>query len=1227
MFASYLSLGEQQSDISKSTDLLYHDDYNDLPSNEMPNRRASETNLYVASNRQGATGGHFAQSTPRKEHDALWPRGSTPRENDFGRPSVRKAASHSSIENRQFASPVSIEDGKWKRSTSARKSPVKQQTGRKHVTQKKLDMKEIAAVAAGLSDVQRSIKVNFRPSEKKRKEDGSNLGASAAEQGATVERSKKMQAEQDGKANRMGLGTDVDIKGENDSQGIKKNIAPSSPKDASQKAANSLMHQSNESTASAATKGKLGSTGEPKETNKKGVVGLGNSAVKAAQNQSLSRSKAKASAVSAFAKGPSKTLSNANKSMTKNAVGKGAADRNKVTTSKETSVKARKDSTASNASSQQSQTSVTQSSMVAKDAAMLRKNSSLSSINRENGLKGNSNEVTNAPDQQIEAQMNIIQKQNNEDIANNNFESRKVVGEEIITDMKETKVEAGQEFDFDNDFNEDSQDHSKAKTDQGRSQLDKQHQQQAKQQKQQQQQGKQQQKQYQQQQQKEGGKQQQQPSTAKASNSQRFSRSNTKVSAVNAFAKRPSKTLSNANKSMTKTTVRKDTAESKQMAASKEASAKSRKDNNAINTSSKQSQKGVTQGSVVAKDPALLRKSSSVSNINRETGLTGKTNKVTKAADQETEKKRKETTKQNDENGLNNNTKSSKAVDEDIITDVKEGNVEASQDIDFDTVFNENDQDRGYNKADQVESKEIDKEPQQQQNYHQQQQQQKVLQKDSNIEQNMASVINNNNSGSKMHEKEFKDQISVEEDNKQTFLDKSHANNGNDRGRDTPQLIDFGASNTLANKAEASEYAGNGRENVNLLEDDIVPTIEQGNVEASAFSFEDWEKEFAKGESEGKRLKAVEENDIVPSAEAANVETSAFSFEDLDKDFMAESSRRDGSSKDKSVDESLISIEGSNSNLERAPSLDEFELFESQILGGEEIGNDTESLSDNFKRKENSYENSSTANNQMLEHLKKIERPGKSVSNDLYSNGYAGSANESFRSSTANADSKNSREEVADKIKNANSLTNRKSSLTTNSTATRNNRKTSNSLKIGQRWSQNADEKIGGREQQLQTKSSVKDSTPASTGNVVNNNLKQETDALDGYTNGQDIELSRNMKSTDIYATLDDDGQSKRGKVEITDADGLLKGIDINADMSNLDGDKVQAEASASNYYAGQANAMKGTHTDENKNDINGALNAKIAWQRTFTKMRTLQATNDSRRKSIVSIRVVNENP
>ena len=146
--------------MSRSIDLLqsgYYEDPNSLSPSRLSSRRASETNLYTASKSDRKPRVLASTPTPRSSVAGLWSKGNTPRQTEIksARPSVRKAASHSNIQNKAFTSPDSATGQLEGLGPSPRKSPAKRPSVRKTASQGKIDMKEAAMIAAGIGNVRR----------------------------------------------------------------------------------------------------------------------------------------------------------------------------------------------------------------------------------------------------------------------------------------------------------------------------------------------------------------------------------------------------------------------------------------------------------------------------------------------------------------------------------------------------------------------------------------------------------------------------------------------------------------------------------------------------------------------------------------------------------------------------------------------------------------------------------------------------------------------------------------------------------------------------------------------------------------------------------------------------------------------------------------------------------------------------------------------------------------
>ena len=99
--------------------------------------------------------------------------------------------------------------------------------------------------------------------------------------------------------------------------------------------------------------------------------------------------------------------------------------------------------------------------------------------------------------------------------------------------------------------------------------------------------------------------------------------------------------------------------------------------------------------------------------------------------------------------------------------------------------------------------------------------------------------------------------------------------------------------------------------------------------------------------------------------------------------------------------------------------------------------------------------------------------------------------------------------------------------------------------------------------------------------------------------------------------------QPSMGNFQVSQSESALRRINVGVDMGN--GDGASYIKGLSNHGEGVASTMKTRDADVNENDVNENSSAKITWQRTFTKIRTMESPERSRRRSILNIRVLDE--
>ena len=471
-----------------------------LLENGFLSRRASETNLYAASKSQrldenGAFLGRSFSAAPRQNASLgnIWSRGNTPRENGAARLSVRKAASHSEIETKQ--APVEMTEGK--RIASPRKSPVKQQTGRKFASQEKLDMKEVALIASGLSNLRRKGGVKIKAAGESKEGIVKPDGLNQAGKSTGLQRNALKGVERAVEGNEVGdeatLNQNADLKGESsvvapadttdraisekgnraadlnqlqssgsmnnngdDSKmhtGETEKMEPRKDRKAElvhetkgqEKMANALPNKST------ALQRKTSSSGEGRISRSRETLKDEDLAKNAAKQQRLVRSKAKVSSVNAFsgAAKASKLVGNgiaktAAKSPTKNG---GLKARKAEPSDKEKSMNSRIAGNIGRKSSAQVEESDVKDSLAGKNA----KGKEVGIVGDENRNSRINNGENNQRKEALKQRENGLKGSLHNDILNNNndnnnLDRKMAVEETVLADANEMEVETSPEF-------------------------------------------------------------------------------------------------------------------------------------------------------------------------------------------------------------------------------------------------------------------------------------------------------------------------------------------------------------------------------------------------------------------------------------------------------------------------------------------------------------------------------------------------------------------------------------------------------------------------------------------------------------------------------------------------------------------------------------------------------------------------------------------------------------
>ena len=668
-------------------------------------------------------------------------------------------------------------------------------------------------------------------------------------------------------------------------------------------------------------------------------------------------------------------------------------------------------------------------------------------------------------------------------------------------------------------------------------------------------------------------------------------RSKAKTAAVNAFAKGAPRTSLKTSNGMTKTVKKNESGEKKKMELSQtKDSTVSRKVGTTVRKLSSQPEKQAVKGKLSPKSASILGKKSSSAISAKGQDLKGKNveagaDSVEKKKDQSNDEKKKKEDLKND-NGF-------ETVDESSTNDVIEKNVKAADDIGVDEAS-----------SDSV------------QNHTQTNILQDGLRQEDIGEEGLVAVMQETTESSPKMVPETED----------TTVN-SHVSHN--ESKTVPETT------PIRNEGEAVLNEVTTQNEVDSVSSPLII----GNESSDNIT--------------GRKSREMHQEDvIIPVVEEINVESSPFSFEDLEGDFMADESRNGMASKESLIDEGLIRPEESAVNLERAPSLDEFELIESQLLVDEDVTEGKEqrlnsNSADEIILKGQSINRSGAANEQMLEHVTHFENRSDLRNNLNDSESIKVKKTASPRTKpddnskamkikkTASPRNKpednpetmkikktaspRSKPEDASRSKEKTNLTNRKTSLTTKSTNVTQTRKTSGSRQGPLSLSNNVDLK---REKSWKSaqKNMLSSNSPS---------MRLQDDVIEG----SESQASKIRVSNGYVNGNTDESETATGRVydgrlvtgpQALQSDNVLEGIDVGGDIGKRDETSYLEETSSSDENVSEDTVIAG---DENGNDITDARSrAEISWGRTFTKIRTMQSTEKSRRKSVLNIKVFEEN-
>ena len=433
---------------------------------ESPSRKVrSESNLYAASKEPTQPGSKTGKATPTEvgKYGDLWSRGSTPRENGASRPSVRKAASQPSIDARKAALAV-LSEGKFRKtSTSTSRSIERQQTGRKNVAQKKLDLKEVAAIAVGLGNARRksSIKI-ISIADGKGGARGNNPQQAATKESASTERSGEGKIGDKELADR-----NTPRKSGNITQNVSKSKNLSSPGGKSKDGGKAGQAASSKSAALSLKS--ANQVRENKTLRANGTLGERSGSMKTLKNERLVNSKAKVSAANAFAKTAAKKSLVPGKSTEKTIGTSAVAERKKTELSKtEDSGKTPRAGTSMNRKSGQLEKDTKKGKSTPKYSPGIKKMSS-SNASATKPDKGRLDEVEDKASPDVTTEEQIMSNTNDEDLENNNVSEHEMVNEDTIVESDEKKFEAAKDIDFGNISDENVQNVTSSKALQGES--------------------------------------------------------------------------------------------------------------------------------------------------------------------------------------------------------------------------------------------------------------------------------------------------------------------------------------------------------------------------------------------------------------------------------------------------------------------------------------------------------------------------------------------------------------------------------------------------------------------------------------------------------------------------------------------------------------------------------------------------------------------------------------
>ena len=624
--------------------------------------------------------------------------------------------------------------------------------------------------------------------------------------------------------------------------------------------------------------------------------------------------------------------------------------------------------------------------------------------------------------------------------------------------------------------------------------------------------------------------------STKTLKNERLVNSKAKVSAANAFAKVASKKSLVSGKSTAKTTGTNVVAERKKMGLSKtEDSAKTPRASTTIKKTMGQLERDTKKGKSSPKaSPGIKKMPCSNDSATKPDKVRLDEGEDIASSDVLTEEK---TISKKDEDLENNNVGENEMVNEDTIVESNEKISEAAKDIDFGKISDGDTLNLAQSKVLQGESgqKAIDEE-------------EIILAEQQSTEHAPEIPVGTEGIGinSLMSEEESRD------------------------GMNDLMVKDI-SSNPLDNEDDEGKRV----EDFTFYEHDALKELEGGTSSQIARNNDVTQK---------KSPEMFEEDAIVPLAEEANLESSAISFEDLDRDFITENNTNGLGSKYTLLNESVASFQDTSSSRERAPSLDEFELMEFQLLGEAETGRKEQGLEkgigekDELKRR--SIESSDTQGKEKLEDKSQIK--GEGLGNSLSKYKGVRKAKESPK---------------MDAVKTRRSSEEKKRS------------RDKTSLNDGK--------------EALTTKSVTRKSSITQKKTTISRQSKQQS-LPTGVNSNKNLDLK--SRKTSIKENRSSDLSMKNAMDESQNGDNIEPLSNGYANGSETSTDFVPSSERASPLEDTQERSIIITK-DENENDANSSSGAKITWQRTFTNVQTKQQTEKVRKKSILNIRVIEDVP